>query len=81
MRLFSAERVYPTHLPKLVSDDEERRDLPPALRPRIGFQYYQAGHMFYLKGEDAASGMFQQGNKWYFCENGVWHSSFFYVGN
>ena len=39
------------------------------------------GHMFYLKGEDAASGMFQQGNKWYFCENGVWHSSFFYVGS
>lgn len=38
------------------------------------------GHMFYLKGDNAASGMFQQGNKWYFCEGGVWHSSFFYVG-
>ena len=39
------------------------------------------GHMFYLQGDDASSGMFQQGNKWYFCEHGVWHSSFFYVGS
>lgn len=38
------------------------------------------GHMFYLKGADDANSMFAQGNKWYFCENGVWHSSFFYVG-
>lgn len=38
------------------------------------------GHMFYLKGDPVTTGMFQQGNKWYFCEGGVWHSSFFYVG-
>jgi hypothetical protein len=39
------------------------------------------GHMFYLRGDNVNTGMFQQGNKWYFCEGGVWHSSFFYVGS
>lgn len=38
------------------------------------------GHMFYLKDSDAASDAdpMPEGNKWYFCENGIWHASFFY---
>jgi len=38
------------------------------------------GHMFYLNDDNAAndSDPFPEGKKWYFCENGVWHASFFY---
>jgi hypothetical protein len=34
------------------------------------------GYMFYLSGDGTAE--FPNGNKWYFNEGGVWHSSFFW---
>lgn len=37
-----------------------------------------AGHMFYLSGASGVAG-FDQSNKWYFNENGVWHPSSFYI--
>jgi cytoskeletal protein CcmA (bactofilin family) len=36
------------------------------------------GYMFYLKGNAIPNSPFVQGNKWYFNENGYWHSSFFW---
>lgn len=40
------------------------------------------GYMFYLKGPATNEGIpnspFPQSNKWYFNENGYWHSSFFW---
>jgi hypothetical protein len=41
-------------------------------------QLEHAGFMFYLKGEGIPNTHFAQGNKWYFNENGFWHSSFFW---
>lgn len=39
-----------------------------------------SGHMFYLTSSAVAgSGSWEQGNKWYFNENGVWHASHFYA--
>jgi hypothetical protein len=35
------------------------------------------GHTFYLSGSGTTSGSFQQGNKWYFNENGTWFPSSF----
>ena len=38
------------------------------------------GYMVYITSEsDANATEFVQGQKWYFCENGVWHASFFYA--
>lgn len=37
-----------------------------------------SGFMFYLKGEGIEGTHFAEGNKWYFCENGFWHKSFFF---
>ena len=40
----------------------------------------QNGMMFYLDMDPfTASGPFTENKKWYFCENGVWHMSPFYV--
>jgi hypothetical protein len=35
--------------------------------------------MFYLNAADDALAAFPEGQKWYFCEDGVWFASPFYA--
>lgn len=54
-------------------------DLPADHPYRVNLlQPQHSGFMFYLKGDGIPDTHFAEGNKWYFCENGVWHKSFFF---
>ena len=44
-----------------------------------GVQTANSGHMFYLDAANDAVAAFPQGNKWYFCENGEWFASPFFM--
>ena len=46
---------------------------------KTGDQSAHNGHMFYLNAADDAIIAFPEGQKWYFCEDGVWFASPFYA--
>lgn len=69
---------YKFGLPELDGQNDE--DVLNALNsPPVGQEDMYNGFMFYLNNNALTSAPFDQPNKIYFCEDGVWHPSPFFA--